>query len=638
MAAAPAPPVETPTGGGTRERFRVLLALVRPHRGTLGLGLLLGLAATGLGLATPMVTKWVLDTLGTGQSLARPVAWLLVLCVVGAAIGYVQAVVMGALAERIVLDARESLVRRYLRATVQAITGRPPGELVTRVTSDTVLLREATSSSLVGLVNGVVALVGTLVLMGVLDRVLLGTTVAAIVVVGVCMALLLPGIGAAEKASQEALGRLGGTLEGSLRAVRTVKSSRAEARQGAAVLAAARDARDHAVRAVRTSALAWTVSGGGIQLAIIVVLGFGAWRVGQGDLAVSSLVAFLLYAFNIVGPISELTQSLTQLQSGVAAAARIGEVATMEVEPDASDVPTRAAARVDEPARQGEGPGDAADDATPVVELRDVTARYGPGLPPAVDGLSLRVPRRGHTALVGPSGAGKTTVFSLLLRFLEPTAGQLLLDGRPYAAWSHADVRARFAYVEQETPVVPGTIRDNLLFSNPDATDDELARALAAVRLDGAFDALPDGLDTRLSETSVSGGQRQRIALARALLCRPQVMLLDEATAQVDGLTEAAVHDAIRALATTGAVVTVAHRLSTVVDADTIVVLEHGRVRASGTHAQLLASDALYRELVEALRIADAPADAPEGAVDAPDGAAGGTPVDATVETAAGPA
>ncbi|WP_432456931.1 ABC transporter ATP-binding protein [Cellulomonas iranensis] len=638
MAAAPAPPVQTPTGGGTRERFRVLLALVRPHRGTLGLGLLLGLAATGLGLATPMVTKWVLDTLGTGQSLARPVAWLLVLCVVGAAIGYVQAVVMGALAERIVLDARESLVRRYLRATVQAITGRPAGELVTRVTSDTVLLREATSSSLVGLVNGVVALVGTLVLMGVLDRVLLGTTVAAIVVVGVCMALLLPGIGAAEKASQEALGRLGGTLEGSLRAVRTVKSSRAEARQGAAVLAAARDARDHAVRAVRTSALAWTVSGGGIQLAIIVVLGFGAWRVGQGDLAVSSLVAFLLYAFNIVGPISELTQSLTQLQSGVAAAARINEVATMDVEPDAFDVPTRAAARVDDPARSGEGRGDAADDATPVVELRDVTARYGPGLPPAVDGLSLRVPRRGHTALVGPSGAGKTTVFSLLLRFLEPTAGQLLLDGRPYAAWSHADVRARFAYVEQETPVVPGTIRDNLLFSNPDATDAELARALAAVRLDGAFDALPDGLDTRLSETSVSGGQRQRIALARALLCRPQVMLLDEATAQVDGLTEAAVHDAIRALATTGAVVTVAHRLSTVVDADTIVVLEHGRVRASGTHAQLLASDALYRELVEALRIADAPADAPEGAVDAPDGAAGGTPVDATVETAAGPA
>ncbi|MCC2335464.1 ABC transporter ATP-binding protein [Cellulomonas wangsupingiae] len=603
MVAAPSPP-ETPTAAAEpdgRRRLRILLELVRPHRRTLGTGLLLGLAGTGLSLATPMVTKWVLDTLGTGESLARPVGWLLALFAVGSVVGYTQWVLMGTLAERIVLDARESLVRRYLRATVAAVTGRPTGELVTRVTSDTVLLREATSSSIVGLVNGVVALVGTLVLMGVLDRVLLGTTVAAIVVVGALMAVLLPGIGAAERASQEALGTLGGTLEGSLRAVRTVKSSRAEDRQAATVLGAAREARDHAVRAVRTAAVAWSVSWGGIQLAIIVILGLGAWRVGEGELAVSSLVAFLLYAFNIVGPITDLTQSLTQLQSGIAAAGRISEVAAMDVEPQAASAPV--------PVRPApDGP-----DGVHVIELRDVTAAYGPGLPPAVRELSLTVPRHGHTALVGPSGAGKTTVFSLLLRFLEPQSGQLLLDGRPYAGWSHADVRSRFAYVEQETPVVPGTIRDNLLFSNPAATDEELRRALAAVRLDGAFDALPDGLDTRLTETSVSGGQRQRIALARALLCRPQVMLLDEATAQVDGLTEAAVHDAIRVLATTGAVVTVAHRLSTVVDADTILVLEDGRVRARGTHAELLASDQLYRDLVEALRITDVPADADVG-------------------------
>ncbi|QCB95153.1 ABC transporter ATP-binding protein [Cellulomonas shaoxiangyii] len=583
--------------------MRILLDLVRPHRRTLGLGLALGLLGTALALATPMVTKWVLDTLGEDRSLGRPVALLLVLFLVGSAVGYVQWVVMGTLAERIVLDARESLVRRYLRATVQAITGRPTGELVTRVTSDTVLLREATSSSLVSLVNGTVALVGTLVLMGVLDLVLLGTTMAAIVVVCAVMAALLPGIGVAEKASQEALGRLGGTLEGSLRAMRTVKSSRAEARQAAAILGAARDARDHSVRAVRTTALAWTVAWGGIQLAIIVILGLGAWRVAQGELAVSSLVAFLLYAFNIVGPITELTQSLTQLQSGVAAAARIGEVQAMDVEPDAPAGPDGHAAPAPY-ARRGATADRAADG--PVLELRGVTAAYGPDREPAVRDLSLVVPRRGHTALVGPSGAGKTTVFSLLLRFLEPQDGEILLDGRPYGTWSHADVRGRFAYVEQETPVVPGTIRENLLFSNPDATEDELVRALAAVRLDGVFDDLPDGLGTRLAETSVSGGQRQRIALARALLCRPDVLLLDEATAQVDGLTEAAVHDVIRAMATTGAVLTVAHRLSTVVDADTILVLEDGRVRAQGTHAQLLVADALYRDLVEALRIHDA--------------------------------
>ncbi|MFE5718342.1 ABC transporter ATP-binding protein [Streptomyces erythrochromogenes] len=578
-------------------RLRVLWSFARPHRRTLAMGLVLALAGSALGLATPMITKWVLDALNDSTSLTGPVTALFVLLVVGAAVSYRQWCMLGTVGERVVLEARESMVRRFLHATVPALTRRPTGELVTRVTSDTVLLREATAQSFVGLVNGSVMLVGSLVLMGVLDLVLLGTTMAAVAVTAALFALLMPGIGQAQQRSQEHIGRLGGLLEGTLRAIRTVKVSRAEDRAAERIVADARAAADYGIRAVRQEALAWTVAGSGIQLAIIAILGVGAWRVGEGSLEVSSLIAFLLYAFTLMEPVSTLSQNVTSLQAGMAAAERIRQTADLTAEGD-DTVPRQAGGRTSRTADSG------ARAEVPVLELRGVSAAYGPEDEHAVTDVRLAVPRRGHTAIVGPSGAGKTTLFSLVLRFLEPVDGELLLNGRPYRDYSHSEVRARLAYVEQDTPVVPGTLRDNLLLARPDATDEELRRVLRDVRLTEKVDALEEGLDSPLSSAHVSGGERQRIALARALLRTPEVLLLDEATAQLDGLTEAAVQDCIRSRAATGAVVTVAHRLSTVVDADLIVVMEAGRIRARGTHEELLETDPLYRELVAALRLA----------------------------------
>jgi ATP-binding cassette subfamily B protein len=554
------------------------------------LGLVLGLAANAAGLATPMVTKWVLDTLGSGGSMARPICVLLALVVVGAAISLWQWRLLGTLAEHIVLDARAAIVRHYFRARVGDLQRRPTGELVTRATSDTQLLREA-SGSIVGLVNAGIALLGTLVLMGVLDLFLLGCTIVAVLVVAAVMGALMPRIATAQAAAQESMGTLGGALEGALRAIRTVKASRAEARVTERIVADARQAATHSVRAARVTASVWTIAWTGIQLAVIAILGIGAWRAQRDLLEISSLIAFLLYTFQLMGPITELTQNTTALQAGIAAAGRIRDVETIPAEP---------AGPVSAPAERPGRP----DAEEPVLVFRGVTARYGPDAPAAVHDIDLAIPRRGHTAIVGPSGAGKTTLFSLILRFLEPERGQLLLDGRPYAAHGHDEVRARLAYVEQETPVVPGTIRDNLRFTHPDATDEEIRAVLRAVRLDDKIDSLPEGLDTSLSSTEVSGGQRQRIALARAMLRTPDVLLLDEATAQVDGLTEAALQECVRQRAAAGAVVTIAHRLSTVLDADRIVVMEHGRIRAQGTHSELLAGDDLYRRLVAALRIA----------------------------------
>ncbi|MFW5416996.1 ABC transporter ATP-binding protein [Nocardiopsis sp. CNT-189] len=580
----------------------MLWSFLRPHRRTVLLGLGLALVGSALELATPMVTKLLLDNLSADAGLRTPILLLLGLLVVGGAVGMWHWILLGTLAERVVLDARGSLVRRYFRASLVPLTRRSTGELVTRVTSDTVLLREAASAGVVDLVSSGALLAGTLVMMAVLDLPLFGVTAAAVAVVAVLFLTLMPAIARAQERAQEALGRMGGLLDGSLRAIRTVKAARAERRITDRIGEDAEAAARHGISSVRHEAVAWTIAGTGIQLAIIAILGVGALRITTGGIEVSTLVAFLLYAFTLLGPVTELSQSVTALQAGVAAAKRIRETEALPPEPGAEpgtgsgDAP-EAAARPGGPA--GGGPDRA------LLELRGVTARYAPGSEPALRGVDLAVPARGHTAIVGPSGAGKTTVLSLLLRFVEPEEGRLYLDGAPYSGLTPGEVRGRFAYVEQDTPVLPGTIRENLLFSRPDAGDEEIRRVLAEVRLADKVDALEEGLDTPLGSDSLSGGQRQRIALARALLHAPDVLLLDEATAQIDAITEAAVTRSVRRHADRAAVVTIAHRLSTVISADRIVVLEAGRVRAQGTHTELLRSDELYRDLVAALHIAE---------------------------------
>ncbi|WP_040816328.1 ABC transporter ATP-binding protein [Nocardia concava] len=569
-------------------RLRLLWSFIAPHRGVLVIGCVLAVLSAAAGLATPMITKWVLDAVGARASLVTPVATLLALSVFAALVRCLEWILLGTVGERVVLDARKSLVRRYFRATVPSLQRRPVGELVTRVTSDTVLLHEATSSSLIGLVNGTVMLVGTLVMMAVLDLALFAATIAAVAVVGVLFLELMPGVAAERQRAQQRLGLVGGALEGALHAIRTVKSSRAEQRQSERIIADAEASTGHALRAVRREAVASGFTWTGVEVAIIVILAFGAWRVGHGALALSSLIAFLLYAFALIEPVTGLGQHVMELQSGIAAAGRIREMEQLKVETDST------AAAITRSAGSGTGAA---------LELRGVTAGYEGRDAPALRDIDLVVPSRGHIAIVGPSGSGKTTLLSLILRFVEPRQGKLLLHGRPYSEYGHAGVRARLAYVEQDTPVVPGTIRENLLYSCPEASEQDLLAVVRATRLEDVIAAQEHGLDTPLSSSSVSSGQRQRIAVARALLGAPDVLLLDEATAHADGLTEAAIHECIRERARVSTVITVAHRLSTVVDADHIVVLQDGRIRAQGSHSELVDTDELYRELVSALRI-----------------------------------
>ncbi len=251
------------------------------------------------------------------------------------------------------------------------------------------------------------------------------------------------------------------------------------------------------------------------------------------------------------------------------------------------------------PAEDAGGPEPVAlDAAAPLLELRDVDFAYAAG-GPVLSGVSFSIPRGTRTALVGPSGAGKSTVLALVERFYDVTAGSLLVGGTDVRALPRTQLRGLLGYVEQEAPALAGSLRDNLLLAAPGATEAELQAVVDAVNLRELVDRAPDGLDSEVGDGGVllSGGERQRLAIARSLLAAPPLLLLDEPTSNLDSRNEAALRAAVDAVARDRTLLVVAHRLSTVVDADQIVVLEGGRVVAVGRHDELLETSPLYREL-----------------------------------------
>ncbi|MCY7344043.1 MAG: ABC transporter ATP-binding protein/permease [Pseudonocardia sp.] len=562
--------------------LRSLWPYLREHRASMIAVAVLSLVTAGTALAQPLLVGQVITAVQESGPVAGTAALLVAVLLVGAAISAVQSFLLQRTAEGLVLSTRRTLAERLLRLPVTEYDARRTGDLMSRVGADTTLLRAVVTSGLFEIASSLILVAGAAVAMALVDAVLLGVTLLAVALGAVVIGLASRRIRALSLLTQVRVGEMTAAVERALSTVRTIRASGATEREVGGVVVAAGEAYTVGVRMARLEAFVAPAATIATQGSFIAVLGLGGARVAAGVLTVGELVSFVLYLFLLVLPLARLAQSWTQLQTGLGALARIEEVAVLPAE-EAGDVTTSAA-----PVRDA-----------PALELRGVDFSHADGTA-VLRGVGFTVPRGTRTALVGPSGAGKSTVLALVERFYDVDGGAVLVDGVDVREWTRTDLRARLGYVEQDSPALAGTLRENLTLSVPDATQEQQLAMLAAVNLSGLVKRADLGLDAPVGEGGVllSGGERQRLAIARTLLAEPSLMLLDEPTASLDARNEQALKDAIDvAAAADRTLLIVAHRLSTVIDADQIVVLDEGKVVGTGTHEELLVTSPLYAEL-----------------------------------------
>ena len=574
-----------PTNGkdvGPKAKFSQLWPYLMEHKPALWLAVILSIIGAGVNLGQPIIVGQLIDAVQKKQDVTGWAIGLMAVLLGTAITGGLMYYILAKAGEGVVLSARTKLANRLLRLPIKEYDLRRTGDLVSRVGSDTTLLRAVLTQGFVDAAGGVLIFVGSIVAMAVIDPLLLGITLAVIAIAILAVAFTSRKIKAATTKAQTRVGDMAASVERALSAVRTIRAARAEQRESEEITRNSKEAYDQGVKIAKLNAAVTPIAGLAFQGAFIAVLGVGGYRVANGDTSIANLITFVLLMFTMSRPLGQAFGAYSSIQSALGALARIQEVLDVELEEPNEEVKHQEK-------RNGKN--------TTAIEFKKVGFGYGEA--EVLNNVSFKIERGTRVAIVGPSGSGKSTSFSLIERFYEPTKGEILLDGQPVTHISRNDLRAQIGYVEQDAPVLAGSIRDNLLIGKPEASDAELKKVLKEVNLTDVLKRDKRGLEAEVGENGImlSGGERQRLAIARALLAAPPILLLDESTASLDGLNEQRMREALDAVAKNRTVIVIAHRLSTVVDSDQIIVMQSGKVIGTGTHKQLLKSTPLYKEL-----------------------------------------
>ncbi|MEK4510629.1 MULTISPECIES: ABC transporter ATP-binding protein [Paenibacillus] len=561
----------------------------KPSIWMLSVAILLSIVSTLVGLVIPMFTKSLVDgfslsSINSSQIIAIGAAFISQTIAAGVSIYLLNYV-----GQKMVAGLRDRLWKKMLVLPVPYFDNNRTGESVSRMTNDTGVIKSLISEHVASFFSGIISIVGSIVVLFYLNWKM---TLIMFTVIPIAALILVPLGRKMYKISvgmQDETATFTSTLTQVLSEIRLVKSSNAEHKEYENGSTGIRNLLNFGIREGKVMAWISPIMSFVLMMLLVIVIGYGGMQVSSGGLTAGELVAFILYLIQIVMPMTQLTTFFTQLQKAKGATERIME--TLDAEEEAF------------------GSGVEVSNSNQPVVLDNVSFGYKPD-EPVLQNVSFRMDPGTITAVVGPSGGGKTTLFSILERFYLPQEGVISLGEEPIDAFALRSWRGMIGYVSQESPMIAGTISENLCYGvQREVSRAELINAAKMAYADEFIAELPDGYNTDVGERGVklSGGQRQRIAIARALLRDPKILMLDEATSSLDSRSEVVVQKALKNLMEGRTTIVIAHRLSTVVGADQIIFIEKGQVTGRGRHEELLENHDMYREFAaQQLQIAGA--------------------------------